>query len=145
LLDEFAVLNRDWRRIALTEAGEVANQGFIASLSPGAKVKRIEQYRGACPFCRKIDGVVMEVVPASKDDKDPDKMIWVGKNNVGRSGSPRKRVGGELVERLPEEQWWVPAGVAHPMCRGQWIKLSESRADDDPDFAEWLRNTLEKK
>ncbi|SDH26859.1 hypothetical protein [Nitrosomonas sp. Nm132] len=145
LLDEFAVLNRDWRRIALTEAGEVANQGFIASLSPGAKVKRIEQYRGACPFCRKIDGVVMEVVPASKDDKDPDKMIWVGKNNVERSGSPRKRVGGELVERLPEEQWWVPAGVAHPMCRGQWIKLSESRADDDPDFAEWLKNTLEKK
>src|SRR5690606_24232685 len=30
LLDAFGTLNRDWRRIAVTEAGEAANQGLVA-------------------------------------------------------------------------------------------------------------------
>lgn len=145
LLDEFAVLNRDWRRIALTEAGEVANQGFIASMKPGNKLKRVEQYANACSFCRKIDGAIVEVVEPTKPLKDPDTMVWLGKTNVSRSLSPRKRVGGELIERLPEERWWIAAGVQHPFCRGTWLNLIESEPEDDPDFAEWLRNTLEKK
>ena len=97
LLDEFGTLNRDWRRIALTEAGEMANQGFIASQAPGNKVKRLEQYAGACPFCRKIDGVVMEIVPSDKQDKNSETQIWVGKTNIGRSVSPRKRIAGVLT------------------------------------------------
>jgi hypothetical protein len=145
LLDEFAVLNRDWRRISLTESGEVANQGFIASMKPGSKLKRIEQYANSCSFCRKIDGAIVEVVEPSKPLKDPDTMVWLGKTNVDRSLSPRKRVGGELIERLPEERWWIAAGVQHPFCRGTWLNLIESEPEDDPDFAEWLRNTLEKK
>ena len=142
LLDEFGTLNRDWRRIALTEAGEMANQGFIASQAPGNKVKRLEQYAGACPFCRKIDGVVMEVVPAGNPDKNSETQIWVGKTNIGRSVSPRKRIAGGLVERSPDERWQIAAGVQHPFCRGQWLKTVESRPDDDPEFSEWLKNTL---
>lgn len=145
LLDEFSTLNRDWRRIALTEAGENANQGFIASQVPGNKVKRLEQYKGACSFCRKIDGVVMEVVPASQPDKDPDTMVWVGKTNIGRSSSPRRRVGTALIERSPEERWQIPAGVVHPHCRGQWLPQIQARSGDDPEFSEWLRNTLGEK
>ena len=94
LLDEFAVLNRDWRRIAVTEAGETANQGFISSMKAGSKLRRVEQYTNACSFCRKIDGTVVEVVEPSRALKNPDAMVWLGKTNIGRSLSPRKRVGG---------------------------------------------------
>lgn len=142
LLDEFAAINRDWRRIAITEAGEAQTQGYVASLKPGTKVKRVEQYRGACHFCRKIDGVVATVVAADDPDKDPDTMIWPGKNNIGRSASPRKRVGDVLVEREPHELWWLPAGLAHPHCRGRWVPVVAVEPDDDPEFADELRKIL---
>lgn len=142
LVDEFATLNRDWRRIALTEAGELQNQGYIASLKPGTKVKRVEQYKNACSFCRKIDGVIVEVVSADAPDKDGETQIWPGKTNVGRSASPRKRVGGVLVEREPHERWWIAAGTMHPHCRGRWIPTIEDRPGDDKDFGDWLRATL---
>ena len=143
LLDTFASLNRDWRRIAVTEAGEAQTQGYVASLQPGAKVKRIEQYPNACHFCKKIHGVVATVVSPDHPDKDPHTMIWPGKNNIGRSASPRKRVGNELVPRTPDEMWWLPAGLAHPHCRGRWVPAEiEEQPGDDPDFAEWLKKTL---
>ena len=142
LTDAFGALNRDWRRIAVTEAGEALNQGFIASLAPGTKVKRAERYDNACAFCRKIDGAVVTVVSASDPKKDPDTTVWPGKNNLGRSASPRKRVGNLLVEREPHECWQIPAGLVHPHCRGRWLPVPQERAGDDPDFAEWLRVNL---
>ena len=84
LLDEFGTLNRDWRRIAITEAGEMANQGVIASLKPGQEVRRMEMYRGACPFCKKLDGRIFRVTTADDPEKDGTKDVWVGKTNVGR-------------------------------------------------------------
>lgn len=142
LLDEFATLNRDWRRIAITEAGEAQLQGFIASLKPGTKVQRVEQYADACGFCKKIHGVVVEVVAPDHPNKNPDTMVWVGKNNIGRSASPRKRVGSVLVHREPEELWWIPAGTAHPHCRGRWVPVIEDAPGDDPEFGDWLRQIL---
>lgn len=145
LLDEFATLNRDWRRISVTEAGEAANQGYIASLPSGKKVKRLEQYKNACPFCRKIDGMVLEVVPADTPYKDDWTMVWPGKTNVGRSAAPRRRQGALLIAREPEEMWAPAAGVQHPHCRGRWLPTIEDAPGDDPEFAEWLRATLGKK
>lgn len=142
LLDEFAVLNRDWRRIAVTEAGNAQTVGFVASMPLGSKVKRVEQYKGACAFCRKIDGKVVEVVDPARENKDPETMIWLGKDNIGRSASPRKRVGELLVEREPHEMWQIPAGLVHPHCRGRWVATIQDRPGDDPDFGEWLRETL---
>jgi len=142
LFDEFATLNRDWRRIAVTEAGENANQGLIMTLTPGSSVKRIEQYKGACPFCKRIDGVVMKVVAADAPEKDGDKEVWPGKNNVGRSAAPRKRVGDELVERVPSELYWIPAGTVHPHCRGTWHLMPAASVHDDPDFQSWLDKHL---
>lgn len=146
LLDEFGILNRDWRRIAVTEAGEAQTQGFVAALPIGAKVRRVEQYHGACSFCRKIDGVVMEVVDPSDPNKDPDTQVWVGKNNIGRSASPRRRQAGTLIERQPDEMWQIPAGLVHPHCRGRWLHEDEaSAAGDDPEFAAELALILGKK
>ncbi len=146
LLDEFGTLNRDWRRIAITEAGEAQTMGFIASLPFGSKVKRIEQYANACNFCKKIDGVIATVVDPASPDKDGETQIWVGKTNIGRSASPRKRVGDVLVARAPDEMWWLPAGLAHPNCRGRWVLVQdEITPGDDPAFAEWLKVTLSSK
>jgi hypothetical protein len=142
LQDEFLSLNRDWRRIAVTEAVEASNQGFIASQKPGSKVKRIEQYKGACPFCRKIDGMVLEVVPASQPYKNDWTMVWTGKTNVGRSAAPRRRQGGLLIAREPEEMWAPAAGAQHPHCRGRWLPTIEGEPGDDKEFGDWLRATL---
>lgn len=142
LHDRFSVLNRDWRRIAVTEAGEAQNQGYVASLTPGTQVRRVEKYQGACPFCRSIDGKVATVVSADKPDKDGENEIWVGKSNVGRSASPRMRVGDKLVARPVDEQWWLPAGLAHPNCRGRWVPTIQAQPGDDPDFHKWMLETL---
>lgn len=139
LFDEFGSLNRDWRRIAVTEAGEMANQGVIASLPEGALVRRMEMYDGACPFCKKLDGKSYEVVSASSPYKDGNTQVWPGKTNLGRSASPRKRVGSILVHREPDEKWWAPAGTVHPHCRGRWEPMAAPNPGDDPDFAAWLR------
>lgn len=141
LLDEFAVLNRDWRRIALTESARDVNEGFIASLPAGTKVKRIEAYEGACTFCRHIHGRVFTVVPPDKEPKDGATEVWIGKTNMDRSASPRKRVGDELVERTPEEMWWPAAGVQHPNCRGTWQRVTEPKGVD-PEFVSWMDELL---
>jgi hypothetical protein len=142
LLDQFGTLNRDWRRIAITEAGEAQTMGFIASLPFGTKVKRVERYATACNFCKRIDGVIATVVDPAMPDKDGETMIWVGKTNIGRSASPMTRVGDVLVARAAEELWWLPAGLAHPNCRGRWVVVDAGAGQGDPEFAAWLRKLL---
>ena len=144
LIDDFGVLNRDWRRIAVTEAGEAANQGMVSSMRDGDRLKRVERYRGACPFCRGIDGKIVEVVPPDQQVKDGATQIWAGKDNVGRSASPKRRVGRLLIDRGPGEMWWIPAGTVHPNCRGRWVTTASTREGDDADFASWLKSTLER-
>ena len=142
LFDQFALHNRDWRRVAVTEAGNCQLNGYIASLKPGTKIKRVEQYANACHFCRKIDGRIAEVVSPDHPNKDGDTMVWVGKGNIGRSASPRKRVGNVLVPREPDEMWWLPSGTVHPHCRGRWVPVIEDAPGDDVEFGNWLRETL---
>ncbi len=141
LFDQFDLLNRDWRRIAVTEVGRNANEGFIASVPLGSKVKRLEVYESACAFCKKIHGMVFTVVSPDKKDKNGWTEVWSGKSNVGRSASPRKRVGNELVDRMPEELWWPAAGVIHPSCRGRWLALKELPKADKP-FEDWVAAKL---
>lgn len=144
LHDLFSSANRDWRRIAVTEAGENANQGLIASLPAGARVRRLEQYANACPWCRKIHGREMVVVPADHPEKDGDTMVWPGKTNIGRSAAPRKRTAEGLVDRLPSERWWIAAGTQHPHCRGTWLRLTDIDRAGDAKFSAWLDATLAK-
>ena len=142
LLDGFGLANRDWRRIALTEACEMQNQGMVASQEPGQVLRRMEQYRGACTFCLKIHGREMTVVSADKPDKNGDTEIWPGKTNIGRSASPRRRVGAYLIPRAPDELWWIAAGVQHPHCRGQWVQVHQPASSGDPAFDAWVRDML---
>jgi hypothetical protein len=145
LTDAFGKFNRDWRRIAVTEAGEAKNQGFIASLPPRAKVRRLERYAGACSFCRRIDGRVFTVVAADAKDKNGQTQVWPGKSNIGRSASPTKIVNGSAAPRSDDELWWPAAGLQHPHCRGTWILQTAAAADPgqsadagDADWAAWL-------
>ena len=139
LFDRFGTLNRDWRRIAVTEAGEMANQAFVAGHPPGTKLKRVERY-DACPFCKKCDGLVLTVVAPDKREKDPWTEVWAGSTNYGKSASPMMRVGEQLVPR-PVEQLWTPtAGVFHPHCRGSWVPEGPALHEgDDPEFHDWLK------
>lgn len=145
LLDEFGLLNRDWRRIAVTEAGEAQAQGYVAEQKPGTKIQRVERYKNACNWCRKIDGAVVTVVSPSKADKDGETEVWPGKTNIGRSAAPRKRVGDVLVQREPEERYWIAAGTQHPHCRGSWAPTLQKPEGMDDDFFEWARGVLEAK
>lgn len=142
MLDEFAILNRDWRRVAITEVARNANEGFILAMPVGAKVRRVEAYSTACPFCKKIHGMVFEVVSPEREDKDGWAHVWPGKTNVGRSSSPRKRDGDKLVERSEEELWWPATGVQHPQCRGTWMRIAGDRPGIDPKFKAWLAQHL---
>lgn len=144
LFDEFAVAGRDWRRIAVTEATEMQNQGMVASQQPGQVLRRVEQYRGACAHCRRIDGREMTVVEASKPNKNGETEIWVGKTNMGRSAAPRKRIGGMLIPREPQEMWWIASGAQHPHCRGLWVQVHQSKPSGDPEFDMWVEEMLSK-
>ena len=123
----------------------MAGQGFISTCPTGSMVRRMEQFRGACSWCKKIDGRLFKVVSPDDENKNGDTDIWVGKTNVGRSSSPRKQTPDGLVDRLPSELYWVAAGTQHPHCRGHWLRMSAPQPGDDPEFALWLRNLLGQK
>lgn len=140
LFDAFGDFNRDWRRIAVTEAGELKNQSFLSCNPYGTRIKRMEHYRGACSFCARLDGKVFELVSPDAPNKDGDTQVWVGKTNLGRSASPRKKLMGALVHREAVELWWPAAGLQHPHCRGSWVVLGDRLpgADPDPKWEGWL-------
>ena len=138
LLDTFGDLNRDWRRIAITESGNAANVGFLSALTPGSTVRREEAYAGACPFCQSIRGRVATVVADDQEPKDWDNEVWLSKSNVGRSASPYKRDGSK---RAPEELWTLPAGVVHPHCRGSWSSVDPIPGMSS-EYQMWLRGLL---
>lgn len=139
LFDTFGDLNRDWRRIAITETGNATNTGFIASLPPGTQVRREEAYRGACPYCQSIRGQVLTVVADDQEPKDWDTEVWPSKTNVGRSASPRKRVENVLVPREDHERWKIPAGLVHPSCRGGWSIVAGHPPVGNDAWQMWLR------
>lgn len=124
LFDVFSNQNRDMRRVAVTETGEIQNQGYILAKPLGQQVRRQEAYRGACDWCQFINGQVFTVVSPTAMGKDGATQVWAGKTNVGRSASSRMRVGNALVDRSADEIWWPAAGLQHPNCRGSWTPVT---------------------
>lgn len=118
LQDAFGELNRDWRRIAVTETAINASDAYLSRFKPGEKVKWLA-HPGACRYCEDQNGTIFTVVAPDHPKKDPHTMVWVGKHaeNIGRSMAKRKRLeSGELVDREPHELL-IPAIPSHPSCR----------------------------
>jgi hypothetical protein len=143
LFDELSGTGRDMRRIAVTEVGEIQNQGYVLAKQPGQQVRRVEAYRGACDFCQSINGQVFTVVAADARGKDGATEIWPGKTNVGRSASPRMRVGNALVERSVDEMWWPAAGLQHPNCRGSWVPVTARPPEVSEEFFRFQQALLQ--
>jgi hypothetical protein len=144
LRDAFGDTNRDFRRIAITEAGETANTAYLAGFPDGTRVQRVEHYEDACPFCRKLHGQVFTWSTRPLDLDQGWTHVWPGKTNVGRSASPRKQTDNGLVERTPAELWWPAAGLQHPNCRGRWVLVPDETPPPgvDPEFADWLNREI---
>lgn len=121
LLDNFAELNRDWRRIAVSETGMNAADAFLGASANGETVRWMA-HPGACAYCQSMSGRIFTVVAPEAPDKDPETQVWAGKHvlNIGRAISKRKRTEAGLVERGADEHV-VPAILAHPSCRCQWV------------------------
>jgi hypothetical protein len=111
--DTFADLNRDWRRLALTETAAAHANGQLASVDPSEGWEAVwVSAAGACPWCAQWNGRVFRVVSADAPHKDGETEIWVGKTNIGRSGAAKTR-DGHL--RTAAQLWW-PAFPCHPNC-----------------------------
>lgn len=119
LFERLGVLNRDWRRIAITETGMAVASGQLATaLVAGGEWEAIwVAGPRACPFCRSKNGVVLRVVSPALVDKNGQTMVWPGKNNVGRSMHPYRKDG---TPRSADELWW-PCIPAHPNCACSWV------------------------
>ncbi len=129
-----SLLNRDWERVAITETNRASNDGFIAGKKDGDYVLG-NSHHDACPYCmRDINKKIYRVTtdpPKDYSDLDPkskeykrlayrwETEVWVGKSNVGRSLSPRKRVDGKLIPRKSHELA-APTLPLHPTCRCRW-------------------------
>ncbi|WP_295455244.1 hypothetical protein [uncultured Thiodictyon sp.] len=146
LFDVFGAANRDWRRIAVTEAAEVANTTYLSQFPGGTRVERLERYASACPFCAGLHGRIFIWSTQPLGNEYGWTHVWPGKTNVGRSASPRKKTDVGLVERTEDERWWPASGTQHPHCRGRW--LAKPAADIppgvDPAFVAWVRAELAK-
>ena len=117
LLDRMGELNRDWRRIAITETAMAINNGQLASVADSGEWEAVwVAGPHACPFCRKMFGRVFTVVSKPKPGMDPEKFVWPGKHNVGRSAHLFRRDG---TKRGPNELWH-PCIPLHPNCMCLW-------------------------
>lgn len=111
--DRFAGLNRDWRRVALTETAAAVSNGQLAAVPEGEDWEAVwVSCRGGCEHCSEWNGRTFRVVPPSFPRKDGQTMLWAGKTNIGRSGAKRTRDG---RVRGPAELWW-PCVPCHPNC-----------------------------
>ncbi|GEM48720.1 hypothetical protein [Deinococcus cellulosilyticus] len=106
LNDQFRVLNRDWRRIALTETSNNRAQGFLGSIPAGEQVE-FSAALDCCDRCQAYHKTVWTVVSPEATDRDPDRHVWVGKT-------------------------WQDGGAAismHPHCRCRWMPVLRVRGD----------------
>lgn len=141
ILDDPGELNRDWKKVAITESNNIFNNGILGKLKDGDFVTGISA-PDACDGClENISGQVFRVrkePPPPYDNLDPDddkyqeiaeiweNYVWVGKNNYGRSNSRQKRINpavGNKKDNLREKyhhEHSTPALPQHPNCRCYW-------------------------
>ncbi|ABW35126.1 Phage Mu-F related protein (plasmid) [Deinococcus geothermalis DSM 11300] len=102
LTQRFGTLNRDARRLAITEIAFARANGFLAGVPAGEEVAWFAA-KGCCPACQRLDGRKFRVV---RGPGDPEKEVWAGKHNAGLPANAR-----------------VPAIPYHPNCRCRWVRV----------------------
>lgn len=118
LFDAHSNWNRDWRRIASTEAQNSYAEGhLVTEISMSEKDEPIYMIGAsavnACPTCqRDINGKVVRLLPEPPksgeeyiDDPYTNTAIWLGKNSLGHGN---------------KERW--TAVTRHPHCACRWVR-----------------------
>jgi len=128
--DTIDSINRDWRRVVLTEFSYAQNNGYMSAVAEQNRKAKKKTYfvyagqvdRGTCDFCESALGTVMlwSDKPLS-DDKIVDEhatiAIWRGKSNVGRSGA----------------NWWI-CFPTHPHCNHYAEEIDPMEEAWDPEI-----------
>lgn len=105
--EAFAELNRDWRRVALTEVAHARTAGFLQALPEGALVEW-SAAPDACPSCRRLHGRRFRV---RRGPGDPEREVWPGK-------------GWEVGPTIP----------LHPHCRCRFLPVGGPVGEVDPEI-----------
>ena len=118
LFDKCSEMNKDWRRLAITETAMAVQNGKLASVDP-VEGWEAEWFAApnACPGCRRWAGQRFLVVPSDAKHKNGEKHVWVGKDNLGRSLAPRRKDGSMRTKA----ELWQPCIPAHPHCACTWV------------------------
>jgi hypothetical protein len=122
LFDQFAALNRDWRRVAQTEFITNANNSVLVTTREQGKAEG-ETHSfligisspNACSWCAShVRGKVVVVLDHPPKNGDQVRIsgktytaVWEGKDNYGRARS----------------DWWAASGTQHPYCRCAWNRF----------------------
>lgn len=114
LFDKMSGLNRDWRRISITETGMAVVNGQLASAAASGvpMVARWVASPLACPHCLQHQGRTFAVL-AKPDPARGDDAVWPLKSNIGRSAYRWSRKEARYRDR--HEMWW-PCQPLHPLC-----------------------------
>lgn len=100
---QFGTLNRDARRLAITEVAFARANGFLTA-AVGRKVRWFTA-AGCCAHCQELDGTVYTVM---RGPGNPARDVWAGKHNVGMLAADR-----------------TPAIPLHPNCRCRWVIVED--------------------
>ncbi len=143
LTSDIGELNRNWKRVAITETNKLFNDGYISQIADGDYVIGISM-PDACGHClTDINHKIYEVTSTpppdytdldgeerGKAENDWEMKVWAGKNNVGRTASRRSRIdkrGGNNAENLREKHHHeksMPSCPYHPFCRCRFLQFN---------------------
>lgn len=110
----FGTLNRDWRRVAITELAFARASGYLLELPVGTRVRWFAA-QDACGHCAGLDGQEFEVTHAPGDWSA---QVWPGKTNVGRAFARKRRDGTPRAD----SELAAPCIPLHPNCRCRWVR-----------------------
>jgi len=117
LLERLGTLNRDWRRIAITETAMAVSSGQLSTVADSGEWEAVwVAGPKACAFCLGQNGRVFRIVPSNYPNKNDDIHVYPGKTNVGRSVSLYRKDG----TKRTKEELWVPTIPSHPNCACVW-------------------------
>ena len=140
-MNDEAEVNRNWKRVAIHEVNSAFNQAYLAQQKPGEWVMGMS-LPDRCDACGKlIDGKVYPIIPETKirgysglSGKDREEQeffwenaVWLGKNNIARSWSKRKRTteeGETVLKDRKHDELYMPTIPLHIYCRCRWVKIN---------------------